>query len=383
MKILIAEDDPAFRDLLESLLVKWEYEVVVARDGNEAWQTLQKSDAPRLAILDWTMPGMNGVEICRKLRTETGKPYTYLLLLTAHRLDEDLVAGMEAGADDYLTKPLKINELRVRLNAGRRIVELQDELISARETVSAHAEALEEANRDLEAFSFTLANDILKSLLSIGENAKSFRDLYCRDQDEECRAYTRQIYEKTKSLGQLIGIIHDYFRSRWISLQRKMIDLGRLADDAAKKLQKTNPECGIEFRIAQGVVVNGDRSLMVVALNNLFENSWKHTRRREGGIIEFGITDIEGKTAYYVRDNGTGFDMENAGKLFTPFHRIPGTEEVEGYGIGLATVDRIIRRHGGRVWVESTPGEGATFFFTLSNDRNVNDGMKRHENTNC
>ena len=139
MRILIAEDDPAYRNLLEQILINWGYEVVVALDGNEACQALQVDDAPQLAILDWEMPGMNGVEICRQVRQETREPYIYLLLLTAHQRDEDLITGMEAGADDYLTKPVKINELRVRLNAGRRMVAVQNELLAARKTITAHA----------------------------------------------------------------------------------------------------------------------------------------------------------------------------------------------------------------------------------------------------
>ena len=133
MKILIAEDDPAFGKLLEDLLITWGYEVVTTRDGNDAWEALRGEDAPSLAILDWLMPGMDGVEICRQVRKEVQEHYTYLILLTSQQRDEDLLTGMEAGADDYLTKPFKHHELRVRLRAGRRIIELQNELLAARE----------------------------------------------------------------------------------------------------------------------------------------------------------------------------------------------------------------------------------------------------------
>jgi len=135
MKILIAEDEPQFRDLLKEILEKWGYEVVVARDGNEAWQVLQSEDAPRLVILDWMMPGLKGIEICRKVREGSQDPYVYIILLTAQKQDDDLVVGMDAGADDYIIKPFKSNELRVRLRAGRRIIELQNELLAAREVL--------------------------------------------------------------------------------------------------------------------------------------------------------------------------------------------------------------------------------------------------------
>lgn len=139
MRILIADDDPAFRDLLKERLAKWGYDVVVAEDGNEAWQALQADDAPSLAVLDWMIPGMDGIEVCRRVRKEKEEPYTYIILLTSQQRDEDIVAGMEAGADDYITKPFKHNELRVRLRAGRRIIELQNELLAAREILQAKA----------------------------------------------------------------------------------------------------------------------------------------------------------------------------------------------------------------------------------------------------
>lgn len=133
MKILVADDEPISRHLLERFLRKWQYEVLVACDGSEAWQALEREDAPRLVILDWVMPGMDGAEICRKVRQQTDRPYTYILLLTGKSKKQDLVEGLEAGADDYLPKPFDKEELRVRLRAGRRILELQEQLIAGRE----------------------------------------------------------------------------------------------------------------------------------------------------------------------------------------------------------------------------------------------------------
>ncbi|GFO58297.1 diguanylate cyclase response regulator [Geomonas silvestris] len=132
MRILIAEDEPAFRQILEKILTGWGYEVRVAEDGSAAYRILSGEDPPRLAILDWKMPGLEGVEICRRLREEKPEHYLYIILLTSQQREEDLVQGMEAGADDYLIKPFKLNELRVRLRAGRRIIELNEELLAAR-----------------------------------------------------------------------------------------------------------------------------------------------------------------------------------------------------------------------------------------------------------
>ena len=131
MKVLIAEDDSISRTVLESLLMKWGYEVVVARDGTQAWDLLQQKDAPRLVVLDWMMPGIDGVEICRRLRAAGKGSYSYIVLLTMKGDPESIVEGLDAGADDYMVKPYNMEELRSRLRAGKRILELQANLVSA------------------------------------------------------------------------------------------------------------------------------------------------------------------------------------------------------------------------------------------------------------
>ncbi|MDF1614897.1 GGDEF domain-containing response regulator [Desulfurivibrio dismutans] len=133
MKILIAEDDLSFRRFMEKKLTAWGFEAVIAEDGNEALQILQSDDSPRLALLDWIMPGLEGVEVCRIVREKKEEAYKYIIMLTSQRRDSDIITGMEAGADDYIMKPFKHNELRLRLRAGRRIIELQNELLAARD----------------------------------------------------------------------------------------------------------------------------------------------------------------------------------------------------------------------------------------------------------
>src|SRR5438552_2779490 len=139
MRVLAAEDNPVFQSMLRTMLTKWGYAPIVARDGTEAWKILESEEAPRLAVLDWMMPGVDGVEICRRLRSLGREPYIYILLLTARTESQDLIEGMDAGADDYLTKPFNAHELRVRLHAGRRILDLQEELLKTREALREQA----------------------------------------------------------------------------------------------------------------------------------------------------------------------------------------------------------------------------------------------------
>jgi two-component system, cell cycle response regulator len=138
-RVLAAEDNPVFQSMLRTLLTRWGYRAQIARDGREAWDILQKPDAPQMLILDWMMPGMDGVELCRRVRAAAREPYTYILLLTARSESQDLVDGIEAGADDYLTKPFNSHELRARLRAGIRILELQRQLVLTREALREQA----------------------------------------------------------------------------------------------------------------------------------------------------------------------------------------------------------------------------------------------------
>ena len=167
-------------------------------------------------------------------------------------------------------------------------------------------------------------------------------------------------------MNRLIDTLLKFSSITQVELRREEVDLCKLAREVAAEFQLAEPGRRATFRIAEEMAAEGDASLLRVALENLFGNAWKYTARREEAFIEFGIAEVDGKPAYFVRDNGTGFAMAHADKLFLPFQRLPGVEEFKGYGVGLATVERIVRRHGGRVWAEGEPGRGACFWFTLS-----------------
>jgi signal transduction histidine kinase len=170
-------------------------------------------------------------------------------------------------------------------------------------------------------------------------------------------------------LAETISIMHVFFRPLRTELHPENIDLSEMARNTVENLRKKNPVRQVTFVIADGIRVNADRSLLQLTLDNLFGNAWKHTAKREEAVIQFGVAEVAGKPAFFVGDNGTGFDMAHADRLFKPFRPLPGTEEFVSDGIGLATVERIIRRHGGKVWAEGELGKGAKFFFTLSVDR--------------
>ena len=225
---------------------------------------------------------------------------------------------------------------------------------------------LDIANKDLEAFNYTVAHDLRLPLNVIGLSCQAIKEL-CGDQlPEECINYIEDTYDGVLQMNRLIDALLKFSLMGRVELHREKVLLCKLAQKVAKMLKKSGPERRVDFRIADEITADADANLMHVVLDNLLGNAWKYTGKQEKAVIEFGATDIDGKPVYFVRDNGAGFDRAAADKLFKPFQRLPGAEEFKGSGIGLATVERIIQRHGGRIWAEGEPGKGATFYFTLS-----------------
>lgn len=223
---------------------------------------------------------------------------------------------------------------------------------------------LEKANIELEAFNYSVSHDLCNPLTSITGFAqvllRTSKDLL----DEQSRGHLRRIHASALRMKQLIDTLFDFSRVAHVGMHRQTFDMSEMAHAVAEQLELEQRESRVTFRIAQGIKGDGDAKLCRIVLENLMGNAWKYTVHRVGTVIEFGMTELGGKPVFFVGDNGPGFNMAHAGQLFLPFQRIPGID-VDGHGIGLATVKRIVRRHGGRVWAESSPGDGATFFFTF------------------
>jgi light-regulated signal transduction histidine kinase (bacteriophytochrome) len=169
----------------------------------------------------------------------------------------------------------------------------------------------------------------------------------------------------SEHLARLIDDLLDLSRMTRSEMRHERVDLSALARNLAKELQRSDPERAVEFVLKDGIVAEGDQRLLRVVLENLQRNAWKFTGSQPQARVEFGLTELDGTSTYFVRDDGVGFDMAYADKLFGAFQRLHKTTEFPGTGIGLATVQRIVRRHGGSVWAEGAVGQGATFYFTL------------------
>jgi light-regulated signal transduction histidine kinase (bacteriophytochrome) len=224
---------------------------------------------------------------------------------------------------------------------------------------------LEAVNKELESFSYSVSHDLRAPLRGIDGFSQALLEDYSEKLDESGRDFLQRIRASTQRMGQLIDDMLNLSRVTRSEMRREGVDLSALADRIVKDLQEKQPERQVEFLIAPGLMTDGDAQLLKVALENLLGNAWKFTGKHSPARIEFGATKVQGKLAYFVRDDGTGFDMTYAGKLFIPFQRLHPLTDFPGTGIGLATVRRIIQKHGGGVWAEGKVGKGATFYFTL------------------
>jgi PAS domain S-box-containing protein len=226
-------------------------------------------------------------------------------------------------------------------------------------------EAAETASREFEAFSYSVAHDLRAPLRGIDGYSHALLEDYSDKLDAEGRRYLAKVRESAQHMAQLIENLLMLARVTQSSLRRDRVELSNLARAAASRLQASQPERRVDLVIAEGLTGSGDGRLLEVVLDNLLGNAWKFTGKQTQPRIEFGCTRESGPATFFVRDNGAGFDMAYASKLFGVFQRLHAASEFDGIGIGLATVERIIRRHGGRIWAEGAVERGATFYFTL------------------
>ena len=256
-----------------------------------------------------------------------------------------------------------------RVSGKERIILLAIEDITEKKTLERGVvkarDAAEASNKELEAFSYSVSHDLRTPLRSIDGFSQALLEDYQDKLDDTGKAYLGRVRKATQHMGRLIDDLLKLSRVTRSEFHHETVDLSRMVRDISEKLKEEDPARTVDVIIREGVFVSGDPSLLKIALENLVNNAWKFTGKKARPQLEFGTTVKEGKTACFVRDNGAGFDMAYVGKLFCAFQRLHTSLEFPGTGIGLATVQRVINRHGGRVWAEAEVGKGATFYFIL------------------
>jgi len=254
------------------------------------------------------------------------------------------------------------------LGVARDITErkrAEEALTKKKEELEQKTNQLQAVNKELEAFTYSVSHDLRAPLRSIDGFSQVLLEDYIDRLDDEGKSYLMRVRSASQRMAELIDDLLNLSRVTRGEMRYETVDLSALAQTVSMDIQQSQPERDVEFTIAPGLVTKGDAHLLRVVLENLLGNAWKFTNKRERARIEFGYAKTDGQPAYFVRDNGVGFDMAYADRLFGAFQRLHSQKEFEGTGIGLATVQRIIHRHGGSTWAEGAVEQGATFYFTL------------------
>jgi two-component system, sensor histidine kinase and response regulator len=396
VKILLVDDQPDNLLSAGAVLETLGEEVVKAESGREALRQLLDHDFA-VIVLDVMMPEMDGFETAALIRQRERSRHTPIIFLTAlGRGEEHVRRGYMLGAVDYITKPFVPEILRAKVSVfvdlhrktalleqqsrqlERQNGELQEAIQRswrAEEEIKAlnrHLERriseLNDLNRELETFSYTVSHDLRGPLTRISGFSRALLDSYAEQLDEQGRIYLNRIETSARRMTDLVGDLLALARVTRVEMNRQVVDLSAIVRAIAAELMAREPAREVNFVIEDGVHAWGDPDLLRAALLNLLENSWKFTRKHAAARIEFGAAESARGRTYFLRDDGAGFPMENVERLFNPFQRLHKDSEFEGTGIGLATVERIVRRHGGSIWAEGEVERGAAFYFTLSQE---------------
>jgi PAS domain S-box-containing protein len=377
-RILLVDDNADMRDYLRRLLGD-RYEVTAVADGAAALAAARQSP-PDLVLADVMMPEMDGFELLRSLRTDPQTQTIPIVLLSARAGEASRVEGLEMGADDYLIKPFSARELLARVDAHLQLAQMRREAIyrervmqevqmlndRLEQQVKARTAQLEAVNEELEAFASAIAHDLRTPLRYINNFADRLRGkLEAAQVDASSLKSLDIIAQSALGAEKMVGDLLEFSRLGKTKMLLTTVIMDGLVQQVRSQLQPEPIARSLHWQIDPLPSVEGDPVLLQIVLQNLLSNAIKYTSHRERAEIAIGSIDREAEVIFFVRDNGAGFDMKYCDRLFTMFQRLHSQDEFAGTGVGLATVRRIVHRHGGRIWAESAIDSGATFYFSL------------------
>ncbi len=414
MRILVVDDIPQNLHHLCVLLASKGYEVFEASNGQEAL-TVASVAPPDIIVSDILMPEMDGFTLCQKWKSDANlKQIPFIFYTATYTEPQDQDFAFKLGADHFLTKPMKgsdflrevaavvetrdsaytpmplepeLEEDYYKQYSERLVRKLEDKLQELEkknrslledeqmlksmnrkleQRVKQRTRELEVTNHELEGFASSVSHDLRAPLRSIDGFSKALLEDCSDVLDEVGKDYLARIIAASQRMGSFIDDLLTLSRVAAAEMNRQELDLVEMAKEEVSRLVEAQPERKVEFVSSEVPALHGDPALFVIVLNNLLGNAWKFTSRVAQARVELGWDKGGNGGAYFIRDNGVGFDMQYASKAFDAFQRLHKAEEFSGTGMGLATVQRIIHRHGGRVWVEAEVDRGATFYFTVS-----------------
>jgi len=365
--ILVVDDDPAKLVELRGVLEPLGENVVEARSGADALRFLLKQDFA-VILLDVRLPVMSGFETAEMIRQRPASELTPIIFVTAMASPEtDMGRDYELRAVDYVFSPIQPAILRAKVSVFVELYKGQQELKRYRAQlqglVQERTAALTAINRELEAFGYFVSHNLRTPLMAMDKMAQSLLDNSATT--DGARELVERMRRTSKQMISLFDGMQTLLRLTSGDIRRERIDVKHMAEEIVANLRAGDPQRQVEVNIEPGLTVNGDAGLVRILLANLINNAWKFNRPKADAKIRIGSETVTGEKRIFVRDNGVGFDMIYAHKLFGAFQRLHSQSEFSGDGIGLAAAQRIVNRHGGRIWAEGAMGEGATFYFVL------------------
>lgn len=362
-RLLIVDDEAAQMKALCDTLEMEGYVTTGYSSARQALAALREGEVD-MVLTDLMMPEMDGISLLNAARQVDGNLAG--VVMTGHGTVDTAVKAMQDGALDYILKPFKLSNVLSVINRALDVRRLRLENAALQERERKYIAELEVANSDLDAFSCSVSHDLRAPLRAI----TGFCEMYLCDYGQQVppggQALLTRVVDGAARMDQLIEDLLKFCRFSRQSLLRRAVQLDGIVHQVLADLQAKEPQRAIELRIGKLPECDGDPSLLTQVFINLLANAFKFTRERTPAVIEVGCSVVDAETVLFVRDNGAGFNMQYADKLFGVFQRMHSAAEFEGTGVGLSIVQRIIQRHGGRIWAQSEPGKGATFYFTLS-----------------
>lgn len=368
--VLVIEDNPEMNQFISETLNQ-NYQVISAYNGQEGIDLAQKFH-PDLVICDVMMPIMSGDQVVAELRQKPEFADMPILMLTA-KMDESFRVDMfTTGIQGYMNKPFAVDELFARVgnlvaSRLRTLDELRRLNADLEHRVVERTTELTQANQELDTFAYAVSHDLRAPLRAMNGFTNALIEDYGNNLTGEAQSYLQEISNASHKMGALIDGMLKLSRTIRGEIRREPIDISAMAERLNTELTREEPMRSVTCKVEPGMVVVGDRHLMEAVLSNLLENAWKYTGKIAMPQIHVYSEQHDGRRWICIEDNGAGFDMGYADKLFKPFQRLHRQDEFLGIGIGLATVQRIIRRHGGEIRAQGELGNGAKFCFSLPN----------------
>ncbi|MBX3065426.1 MAG: response regulator [Anaerolineae bacterium] len=364
--VLVVEDHAEMSRHIQDTLAR-DYRTVSAVNGPEGLRKALEL-RPDLIMSDMMMPGGSGDSMVTEIRSHAELSDVPILMLTAKADDESRIRLLRQGAQDYLLKPFAAEELRARVHNLVALKRAREQLVERNDHLSRINAELDAVNQELDAFSYSVSHDLRAPLRAIDGFAALLGEDLGENLPEEAEFDLKRIRHNVANMQTMINELLALARLGRQSLSKTTVSTADLVRDSLQDLQGEIKGRQVDIRIGELPTTEADAVLLKQVFVNLISNALKYSRKREPAIIEIGTQPASknNPVTYFVRDNGAGFDMQYADKLFGVFQRLHRAEEFEGTGVGLAIVRRIITRHGGRIWVEAAVDQGAAFFFTLA-----------------